>query len=265
MPQDVAIQIPSNTEEITGDRMTIRNTLLAQILEAYEGTPAEFDSRNTLLEKILIANGGAATNPTIRNFLLVDIVEQLGGTVTNPSIRNSLLRDIVLAVGGPITNPNNRNQLLLDWLANAGPLFARQWTIGNLGDDYGYHQTNTYGALVPNDWFNFVDTVDVLIVDDSANAAILQSTVSSMWGLSNAVTLNVEGFGDIILTWNGATAYINVGDTAFVAYIMGQVGNSIGLNILPKNSASPTSRRIITTLLEFESTTLNDIIIHTGS
>ncbi len=245
--------------------MTIRNSILAQILEAYEGTPAEFDSRNTLLEKILIANGGAATNPTIRNFLLVDIVEQLGGTVTNPSIRNSLLRDIVLAVGGPITNPNNRNQLLLDWLGNAGPSFARQWTIGSLGDDYGYHQTNAYGDLVVNDWFDFINTVDVLIVDDSATAVVFQSDISSMWGLSNAVTLNVEGFGDIILTWNGATSYINVGDTAFVAYIMGQVGNSIGLNILPKNGASPTAEKIITTLLDIESTTSGDNIIHTGS
>ncbi len=143
--------------------------------------------------------------------------------------------------------------------------FDRQWTIGNMGDDFGYHAPNGYGGLVPNEWFNFIDTVDILIVDDSANAAILQASDSSMWGISNDVTLQVEGFGDISLTWNGATAYINVGDTAFVTYIMGQVGNSIGLNILPKNQVSPTSKHIITTLLEVEITTLDDDIIHTGS
>ncbi len=150
---------------------------------------------------------------------------------------------------------------------NGGPsiTFARQWTIGNMGDDYGYHVPNVYGGLVANTWFNFIDTVDVLIVDDSSNAAILQSNIPSMWGISNDVTLQVEGFGDIILTWNGATAYINVGNTAFVTYIMGQLGNSIGLNISPKNQASPTSKREITTLLDSIVTTLGDNIIHTGN
>lgn len=143
--------------------------------------------------------------------------------------------------------------------------FERQWTIGNLGDDYGYHAVNAYGGLVSDEWFNFIDTVDVLIVDDSANAVILQSNVPSMWDIATNVTLNVEGFGDIILTWNGATSYVNVGDTAFVTYIISQNGNSIGVDILPKNGASPTSNKVITTLLDFETTTLGDNIIHTGS
>lgn len=143
--------------------------------------------------------------------------------------------------------------------------FDRQWTIGNLGDDYGYHVPNAYGGLAPNTWFNFIDTVNILIVDDSATATILQSDISSMWGIANDVTLQVEGFGDIILTWNGATAYINVGDTAFVSYIISQLGNSIGVNILPKNNASPTAKREITTLLDNVITTLGDKIIHTGT
>lgn len=142
--------------------------------------------------------------------------------------------------------------------------FERQWTIGNLGDDYGYHVPNVYGGLVSNIWFNFIDTVDILIVDDSANAVILQSSVDGMWGASNTVTLNVEGFGEIILTWNGATSYINVGDTAFVTYIMGQLGNTIGVDILPKNGASPTSNRIISTELDFLVSTQGDNLIHTG-
>jgi len=143
--------------------------------------------------------------------------------------------------------------------------FERQWTIGNLGDDYGYHAVNAYGDLDSNLWFNFIDTVAVLIVDDSANAAILQSNISNMWGLATNVTLNVEGFGEIVLTWNGATSYVNIGDTDFVTYIMGQLGNTIGVDILPKNGASPTSRNEITTLLDDIVTTLGDNIIHTGS
>jgi len=149
--------------------------------------------------------------------------------------------------------------------ADTSLTFDRQWTIGQLGDDYGYHVPNVYGGLVPSTWFNFIDTVDVLIVDDSANAAILQSDISSMWGIANVVTLQVEGFGDISLTWNGATSYINIGNTAFVTYIMGQLGNSIGVNILPKNNASPTAKREITTLLDSIVTTLGDKIIHTGT
>lgn len=150
--------------------------------------------------------------------------------------------------------------------SGGGPVtFEREWTIGNLGDDYGYHVVNAYGGLVPDDWFNFIDTVDVLIVDDSANAVILQSNIPSMWGTATNVTLNVEEFGEIILTWNGATAYVNVGDTAFVTYIMGQLGNSIGVDILPKNGASPTSRNEITTKLDAIITTLGDNIIHTGA
>ena len=143
--------------------------------------------------------------------------------------------------------------------------FERQWTIGNSGDDYGYHQANAYGDLDSNLWFDFINTVDVLIVDDSANAVVLQSDIDSMWGLAVNVTLNVEGFGEVILTWNGATSYINVGDTAFVTYIMGQLGNTIGVDILPKNQASQTSRNEITTLLDDIITTLGDNIIHTGS
>lgn len=143
--------------------------------------------------------------------------------------------------------------------------FERQWTIGNLGDDYGYHAVNAYGDLDSNLWFDFINTVGVLIVDDSANAAILQSNISSMWGLATNVTLNVEGFGEIILTWNGATSYINVGDTAFVTYIMGQLGNTIGVDILPKNQASQTAKNEITTLFDDIVTTLGDNIIHTGN
>lgn len=160
-----------------------------------------------------------------------------------------------------VTHDEPKNYVLVNYPIT----FERQWTIGNLGDDYGYHVPNGYGDLVANDWFNFIDTVDVLIVDDSANAVVLQSNVSGMWGLVTNVTLNVEGFGEIILTWNGATSYVNVGDTAFVTYIMGQLGNSIGVDILPKNGASPTSINEITTLLDDIVTTLGDNIIHTGN
>lgn len=142
--------------------------------------------------------------------------------------------------------------------------FNRQWAIGNMGDSYGYHVPNAYGGLVSNLWFNFIDTVDILIVDDSSNSAILQSDVMSMWGLNNTVTLQVEGFGDVILTWNGATAYVNVGDTAFVSYVMGQLGNSIGINILPINDQPIDSNKIVTTQFDFEIDTEGDTMIHTS-
>jgi hypothetical protein len=143
--------------------------------------------------------------------------------------------------------------------------FERQWTIGNSGDDYGYHAVNLYGDLDSNLWFNFIDTVGALIVDDSSTAVILQSNIDGMWGVAVNVTLNVEGFGEVVLAWNGATSYINVGDTAFVAYVISQNGNTIGVDILPKNPASPSSTKVITTLLDFETTTLGDNIAHTGS
>jgi len=142
--------------------------------------------------------------------------------------------------------------------------FERQWTIGNMGDDYGRHKVNGYGDLVEDTWFNFIDTADILIVDDSATAAILQSNVDGMWGVAVNVTLNVEGFGEVILTWNGATAYVNVGDTAFVDYVISQLGNTIGVDILPKNGASPTSNKIISTELDFIVSTQGDNLIHTG-
>lgn len=142
--------------------------------------------------------------------------------------------------------------------------FERQWTIGNLGDDYGYHAPNAYGGLVSNVWFNHIDTVDILIVDDSATAVVLQSDVSSQWGGQTNVTLQVEGFGDIILTWNGATFYTNIGNTAFVDYVTSQNGNSIGLNILPRNTQPPESNRIVTTQFEFEIDTVGDNMIHTS-
>lgn len=144
-------------------------------------------------------------------------------------------------------------------------VFDRVWTIGNIGDDYGYHVPNAYGGLVSNEWFNYIDTVDVLIVDDSANAVIFQSSIMSMWGIETEVTINVEGFGQTVLTWNGATAYVNVGETAFVAYIVSQLGNSIGVTIFPLNIVPKTSNNTITTLLEPEITTLGDNIVHTES
>ena len=132
----------------------------------------------------------------------------------------------------PLTSGSRPYYALIDGSGGA-VAFEREWTIGNMGDDYGYHAVNAYGGLAPDDWFNLTDTVDVLIVDDSATAILLQSDVSSMWGVAANVTLVVEGFGDVILTWNGSTSYINVGDSAFVNYIIGQNGNSLGLNILP--------------------------------
>jgi hypothetical protein len=43
---------------------------------------------------------------------------------------------------------------------------------------------------------------------------ILTSSVIGMWGLSTSVTLQVEGFGPLSLTWNG-TFYALVGNVAF--------------------------------------------------
>lgn len=113
--------------------------------------------------------------------------------------------------------------------------FSRQWTIGKLGDDYGFHVPNAYGGLTPSTWFDLTNNVSILIVDDSATAVILQADNFSKWADKNDVTLHVEGFGNIILTWNGANAYINVGATSFVGYIISQNGNTIGLNILPES------------------------------
>lgn len=156
-------------------------------------------------------------------------------------------------------------QLLGIGAGSGGVTFERQWTIGNMGDDYGRHKVNGYGALVEDTWFNFIDTADILIVDDSATAVVLQSNVDSMWGLATNVTLNVEGFGLVVLTWNGATSYVNVGDTAFVAYIVSQLGNTIGLDILPKNGASPTAKNMLTMGLDKVVTMAGDNLIHMGN
>jgi hypothetical protein len=111
--------------------------------------------------------------------------------------------------------------------------FDRQWTIGNIGDDYGYDESSAIGDLVPNEWFDDIDTVETMLVDQSATAAVFTSATMSQWNGLNSVTLDVEGFGQIVLTWNGA-AYVNVGDAAFEAYIVGQLGNTIGVDILPR-------------------------------
>ena len=74
--------------------------------------------------------------------------------------------------------------------------FDRQWTIGNVGDDYGYSQPNAFGSLVSDLWFDGVDTVSRLAVDDSSNAVVLDSAINAMWGMETEVTISVSGIGD---------------------------------------------------------------------
>jgi len=117
--------------------MSIRNSILAEILSAYGGDPTGINTRNKLLELILIQNSGVATNPQIRNTLLADIVIALGGVITNPMVRNQLLQDIVLAAAGTIRNPSNRNMLLEDWLLAAeNPSLCRYYYNFDGFDDY---------------------------------------------------------------------------------------------------------------------------------
>ena len=138
--------------------------------------------------------------------------------------------------------------------------FDRQWFIETQGDEHGY-SIGVIGSLTPDDWFNLTDIVDRLFVDGSSDVAVLESSVTGQWNGELDVTVQIEGYGDIILNWNGATAYVLI-DPVFTAYVIANVGNTLGVNILPR--PLPSTRNIITTLSDLEITTLGDNIIHTG-
>lgn len=116
------------------------------------------------------------------------------------------------------------------WGSGGGPI-ARQWTIGNSGDEYGYSFALAFGALDPDDWFDNIQTIAILTVDDSSNAVILGASDSSQWGGLNSVTLVTEGAADVQLTWNG-TFYVVI-DAVYSAYIVSEVGNTITVSITP--------------------------------
>ena len=103
--------------------MSIRNDLLLQILEAYDGTTPSFSTRDQLL--YLIAMQISPSDdllPLNQNGILSYILSSLGGSVSNTQSRNELLTGIVIATGGIVTSPNDRNSLLEDWLLSASPV-----------------------------------------------------------------------------------------------------------------------------------------------
>jgi len=112
----------------------------------------------------------------------------------------------------------------------------RQWTIGNSGDEYGFSSNLQIGDLVPRNWFDNIEDVLVLAVDDSSNAVILESSNNSQWNGQQTVVLAVEGSPDITLNWNG-TFYVAI-DVAFTAYIVSNLGNTLQMNVLPESLAS---------------------------
>lgn len=110
--------------------------------------------------------------------------------------------------------------------------FDQQWTIGNSGDDYGFNSTGLFGSITPGDWFDMIDTIDILMVDDSADAVIFRSALDDQWDGQTNVTIQTEGFANVSLTWNGT--FYAVIDSAYTAYIVGQNGNTLGVNIIPR-------------------------------
>lgn len=116
------------------------------------------------------------------------------------------------------------------------PALARRWTIGVSGDEHGYSAPLAFGGLEPNAWFDEIATVDGLFVDGSSNAVVLRASDDSQWAGLSAITIVTEGFTDILLTYNG-TFYVVV-DAAYTAYIVGQLGNTLDLRILPETVSS---------------------------
>ena len=110
--------------------MTIRNTILDNILTAEGGTPGVNDAMDVILGKIVLEVGGTITNPNVRNDLLNDYLVAKGGTrLADGVVRNKILEAILTEVGGSFTADEQRNPLLILWEGAIQP-------TGNLADPW---------------------------------------------------------------------------------------------------------------------------------
>jgi hypothetical protein len=64
--------------------------------------------RNSLLNDVLVAYGGSDSTGKPRNTILNAILAELGGVVSHNTL-NEILNDILVQIGGVATNEGNRN------------------------------------------------------------------------------------------------------------------------------------------------------------
>ena len=169
--------------------------------------------------------------------------EVLAGDITTEPVTGDAIR--AYTVGRNLIELAARGQDWADavsfWVGELGLTTTYDWGIGFNGSvAYGYVEGN-YGTMTPTDWPG--SRITSIFWNDSSDLLIMRSPGSSTtrvsWNNKQTLTMNLAGYGDIVLTWAGASKDYRSSDTAAGAHIIANNGSNLDFTITEGETEIP--------------------------